>query len=170
MEARMHRSIRSTVRIVIAVLALGACASASSSASSLAAYAAGRWSCRMSLPGKAGPTWTATATVSTASESTGRVAIVLPLLPGEPPNAPRRLNGDWRLNAGKLAVKWDDKSMGTVAAQPISANSTHFQIREDSPGQPGRWAPIGVSRHASSVGFSFALPDATPVDLVCNKA
>jgi hypothetical protein len=160
--------VRSIARGVLAALIVAACGVSSViSTASLTAYAAGQWTCISSfrVPGLPTATSTATATVTVTNATSGRVKIVT-AFPLVTPSRLPPIQGEWRLQGEKLSVAWDDKTMGTTTAQPISLDATRFQLRA---AQPDPWVPISVSRHARSVTFSSPGPNKTPVVFTCNK-
>jgi hypothetical protein len=160
------------------VLAFAAgCGSSSTPAGTLADYASGRWSCRLPVPGAPGGVLKPTAVVTATSATSGRVELDLPWLadlsngmPGG--EIPSKFGGRWALRSSELVVTWDDKSLGTLQAQPIALDTKQFKTRSGVAASHPKWSQVSVHRQARSVSFDFTLvPGAGPrAQLTCTKA
>jgi hypothetical protein len=159
--------------MAVLVLVVG-CTSSTNAVAGVAAYAEGRWACTLAEP--IGPPMTAiTADVSVDDDSAGRVRIGL----AAPGGGRRRLLGSWRLDGGRLTVRWDaastpaDSSVGPTYGRSIALDARHIQVRgerRDIPGS-GNWVPIAVDRRARSVTFRIAHQDIGVFgQLTCRKA
>jgi hypothetical protein len=169
----MRGNSRSVVaRVLVAMVFVAACGSSSSGPATLEDYASGRWSCTFRVHGAPGavPPYMVTAVVSATSAPGGRVQLddVVPAaLAGRA--IPSKMSGAWSLRNGQLVVTWDDKSEGTVHAEPISLGTKQFKIRGDNPIQPGQWATVNVDRQARSVSFAIAMPGLGSGKIACAK-
>jgi hypothetical protein len=173
------------VRLVLVLAFAAGCGSSSTKAQTLADYAAGHWACKLaaSVPSGAGvqpASLKATAEVTATSATSGRVAITistgLPTIgPGlTPPGLlpPTKFSGQWALRSNQLAVTWDDKTLGTMQADPIALNTTSFRTRSGVPESHPQWSQVTVHRQSRSVSFGFNMVPhlASPATLTCSKA
>jgi hypothetical protein len=167
-----------STRAVLVLVFFAGCASSSTKAATLADYAAGRWTCKLAASGASGgalqPTdLKASAVVTATSATNGRVAITISGLPGIAPGAPAptKFGGQWALRSKQLAVTWDDKTQGTMQAEPIALNTTHFKTKSGAPESHPKWSQVTVHRQSRSVSFDFNMVPgvASPAQLTCSK-
>jgi hypothetical protein len=163
------------VRLVLVLAFVAGCGSSSTTAATLADYAAGHWTCKLAASVASGgalqPTpLKASAVVTATSATDGRVAINIS--PSLAPGAPTKFGGQWALRSGQLAVTWDDKTQGTMHAQPIALNTTQFKTKSGTPESHPQWSQVTVHRQSRSVSFAFNMvPGVTsPAQLTCSKA
>lgn len=169
---------RSAARLVLALAFAAGCGSSSTSAGTLADYAAGHWTCKLSASNGSGaglqPTAsTASAVVTATSATSGRVALTISGIPSIlPGGTPTKFGGQWALRSNQLVVTLDDKTQGTMQAEPIALNTAHFKTKSGVPESHPQWSQVTVRRQSRSVSFGFNMvPDvASPAQLACRKA
>jgi len=162
--------------LVAAAIVAGSCGA---DRESLAAYAAGEWTCGLEVvdePDLEIPSPYVSATVTAFTDTSGRVEFTFPWLAllsvEEVDDFEIDLyEGEWRLEDGELSVKWDDESLGTVDADPISLDSERFKIRGGTAEEDPQWVDVEVERDGDTVTFEWEDEfEQSDVRLHCEKA
>ena len=173
-----NRHSWSVARLVLVCAFAAGCGSSSTSGGTLADYAAGHWTCKLAAPNGSGTGLQlteskATAVVTATSATSGRVALTISGIPSILPGlTPTKFGGQWALRSNQLVVTWDDKTQGTMQAEPIALNTTHFKTKSGSPESHPQWSQVTVHRQSRSVSFDFNMVPGvvSPAQLTCSKA
>jgi hypothetical protein len=171
------------VGLMVVLAFVAGCGSSSTKAQTLADYAAGRWNCsiKAAATNAAGSVQSLfpadlkpSAVVTATSATSGRVVITITGIPAAESGGKttQTYGGQWALHSSQLVVKWDDKTQGTMQAEPIALTTTHFRTKSGTADSHPQWSQVTVHRQSRSVSFAFNIVPglASPAQLTCSKA